>query len=236
MIKIAKRLADFFLSQKQQNIAKSEKVFDYYKEENIRECYIEFKKYFKKAVVFKKNAQTKEYAINLALKNNDIENSLYLEFGVFKGESINFFSNKIKTNIYGFDSFEGHSHNWPATGTVAKNNHYNQKGILPKVNSNVILIKGFIEDTLGNFLEEKKKEINFIHIDVDIYEPTYTILKNTKPYLKDGGVILFNALYNYVGWDTGQYKALKEVYNDEEFIIKALSIYGPQGVVQIVKK
>ena len=102
--------------------------------------------------------------------------------------------------------------------------------------SNVILIKGFIDDTLDNFLKEKKEEINFIHIDVDIYEPTYTILKLTKPYLKKGGIILFNALYNYVGWDTGQYKALKEIYNDKEFIFKAFSTHGPQGVIQILKK
>jgi hypothetical protein len=155
---------------------------------------------------------------------------------VFKGESVNFFSNKLKTNIYGFDSFEGHSHDWPGTGTVAYNNHYNQNGKLPKVNSNVILIKGFVENTLDNFLKEKKKEINFIHIDVDIYEPTYTILKLTKPYLINGSIIIFNALYNYVGWDTGQYKALKEIYSEGEFIFKAFSARGPQVVIKICKK
>ncbi len=229
-------MKSFFFKPKLQNKTKPKKVFDYYKEENIRECYIEFKKYFKTSLVFEKNAQTKEYAIDLALKNKDVENSLYLEFGVFKGESINFFSNKLKTNIYGFDSFEGHSHDWPGTSTTSRNNHYNQEGKLPKVNSNVVLIKGFIDDTLDNFLKEKNEEINFIHIDVDIYEPTYTILKLTKPYLRKNSIILFNALYNYVGWDTGQYKALKEIYNEKEFIFKAFSTHGPQGVIQILKK
>ena len=222
--------------KKKQRIDASINVFDLYKHENIKDCFEEFRRHFKTSSIFYKNLQTKEHSINLALKNDVNQKFLYLEFGVFKGESINFFSNKLKTNIYGFDSFEGHSHDWPGTGTVAFNNHYNQNGKLSKVNSNVILIKGFVEDTLDNFLKEKKKEINFIHIDVDIYEPTYTILKLTKPYLINGSIIIFNALYNYVGWDTGQYKALKEVYSEGEFIFKAFSARGPQVVIQICKK
>ena len=228
------KLKKFFSSPEKKK--QSEKVFDIYKRETLNDCYIEFKRYFKTSLFFQKNLQTREYAINSALKNDPNQEYLYLEFGIFKGESINFFSNKLKTTIYGFDSFEGHSHDWPGTSTVEKNNHYDQKGIIPKVNSNVYLIKGFIDETLDDFLKEKNQKINFIHIDVDIYEPTLSILKLTKPYLKNGAIIIFNALYNYVGWDTGQYKALKEIYNDEEFIAKAFSVNGPQGVVKIVKK
>ena len=47
-------MKSFFFKPKQQNKTKPKKVFDYYKEENIRECYIEFKKYFKTSWVLKK--------------------------------------------------------------------------------------------------------------------------------------------------------------------------------------
>ena len=68
------------------------------------------------------------------------------------------------------------------------------------MNSNVKIIKEWIQETLTNFLKEKNQKIAFAHIDVDTYETTKFILKNLKPYLKSGSIIIFDEMYNYPGW------------------------------------
>ena len=92
------------------------------------------------------------------LKSSDLNSSLFLEFGVFSGTSINLFSNKLKNStIHAFDSFEGINKDW--LGTSKEKGHFTMHGYLPEVNYNVNLIKGLVLDTLQNFLEniENKK-------------------------------------------------------------------------------
>ena len=45
-------------------------------------------------------------------------------------------------------------------------------------------------------------------MDVDTYETTKFILETIKPNLINGAIILFDELYNFEGWDVGEYKAL----------------------------
>ena len=44
------------------------------------------------------------------------------------------------------------------------------KNKLPKTNSNVTLISGWVQDTVEKFLKEKQPKINFIHMDLDTYD------------------------------------------------------------------
>ena len=142
---------------------------------------------------------------------------LLLEFGVFKGTSINFFSNQLfqkgdNRSIHGFDSFEGLSEDW--TGTNMTQATFDQKGKLPKVNKNVNLIKGWVEDTFPPFMKEnitKEKTIAFMHLDMDTYSPTKLVFENTVDYLKKGTVIIFDELLGYPGWKDNEFKALMEV-------------------------
>ena len=47
------------------------------------------------------------------MESDKDENFFYLEFGVWKGESINFLSSFLnKGEIYGFDSFKGLREDW----------------------------------------------------------------------------------------------------------------------------
>ena len=60
--------------------------------------------------------------------------------------------------------------------------------------------------------------------------------KNLRPYLRiKNAVIIFDELYNNVGWRYRDYKALKEVFKDEDISIyfKAFSIQDTQVVIQI---
>ena len=70
-------------------------------------------------------------------------------------------------------------------------------------------------------------------MDVDTYETSSFILKKIKPYLIKGAIIIFDELYNFPGWDVGEYKALTENFSEKEYSFKAFSIEGKEVVIQI---
>ena len=84
------------------------------------------------------------------------------------------------------------------------------------------------------FLNEKKPKINFVHIDVDTYETTKFILNLIKPQLVKGAIILFDELYNFEGWDVGEYKALTEVFAKNEYKFEAFAHDGRQALIKIL--
>ncbi len=132
-----------------------------------------------------------------------------LEFGVFKGNSLIRFATfrdmySLNKKIHGFDIF--------GKFPIQKNNEDNKfidkfekesgEGISlenlkyflkkKKIN-NISLYKGNIAKTLDNFLKENKKiKISFLHIDVDVYEPTKIILDKLYDRVEKKGIILFD--------------------------------------------
>jgi hypothetical protein len=116
----------------------------------------------------------KEILWDFALSKITVQ-GLYSEFGVFGGGSINYFSNKKPQKIfYGFDSFQGLREDW--VGTSMTKGRFNLDGNLPKVNTNVILVKGWFDNSLPNFLEKNSDNFSFIHFDADTYESTKLLL------------------------------------------------------------
>ena len=104
---------------------------------------------------------------------------------------------------------------------------------IPKLNSNVEPIVGFVQDTLEGFLKKNNPKINFVHFDMDTYPPTKYTLERLKPFLSKDAILIFDELYNYPGWKGGEYKALQEVFSEDEYIFKAFNITAFQAVVQI---
>jgi hypothetical protein len=195
----------------------------------IEETFLNFKDYINNSVIFYDIKQIREYAIRTSLQNDNDEEYYYLELGVFKGDSANFFSKFIK-KLYCFDSFEGLKDDWG--GTSLYKGYFNLNKKIPKLNKNCELIVGHVEDTLNNFLENNPK-INFVHLDVDNYASTKFILEKLRPYFIKNAFIIFDELYNFPGWKNGEYKALKEVFKENEFEYKAFSITNNQVVIQI---
>lgn len=137
------------------------------------------------------------------------ESGLVMEFGVFKGESINFISSLLSfKKVYGFDSFEGLPSNWtPGAGKGA----FDLGGHAPKVNKNVELISGWFGETLPTFLESHKNELcTFIHIDCDLYSSTKDVLDNIGDRIVPGTIILFDEYFNRPGWRQHEYRAWQE--------------------------
>ena len=148
-------------------------IFQMYVEEEIEKCFNNFKKYFKTSL-FLDTWNLREHAIKKAITNDKSLEKTYIEFGVFSGSSINFLSKYLDNKeIYGFDSFEGLKEDW--IGTSVTKGTFDLKQKIPKLRTNVIPIKGWIDQTLPTFLEEKKPKINFMHIDVDTYETSKII-------------------------------------------------------------
>ena len=185
-----------------------------------QECYNFFKEDMKKSAIFLKSNDIRKYSISKAFSNGNTEENLFLEFGVYKGDSINLFGNFLSQKskkIYGFDSFEGLEEEWNM-------NDYNPIGRFslnkksPKVLKNVTLIKGKVQDTLENFLNDKTdKKIIFAHMDMDTYTPTKYTLNKIKPFLQKGSVILFDEFYGFPNWQHHEYKAFTEVLNEKEY-------------------
>ena len=196
----------------------------------VDETFNHFKEHINNSLVFEDTWKIREYAIKTALLNDKNKEYYYLEFGVFKGDSANFFS-KFINKLYCFDSFEGLKEDW--TGTPLPKGHFNLNKKIPKLNSNVEPIVGWVEDTLDDFLKRHNPKINFLHMDMDTYNPTKFTLEKLKPYLVKDAIILFDELYNYPGWRNGEYKALTEIFKEDEFKYKAFTINSVRCAIQI---
>lgn len=137
------------------------------------------------------------------------EHGLFLEFGVYKGDSINRLA-ELKPGVrwYGFDSFVGLPEAWT---TGAREGAFSVAGKLPPVRDNVTLIKGFFEQTLAPFAAQHQNEkVAFLHIDCDLYSATRTVFEHLGDRLAPGCIIVFDEFINYAGWQDAEYKAFME--------------------------
>ena len=208
-------------------------AYDKFREFELESSYNHFKKYFYDAIFLNKR-DLRKYAIKNALKLDQNEENLFLEFGVYKGETANFFSSFLKKNLFAFDSFKGLEEDWKG--------YHHQAGDfgdieIPQVNSNINLIIGNVRDTLPDFIvKNNSKKIIFVHMDLDNYSATKFVLDNLKPHLNDEAIICFDELYNYQGWKSGEYKALTETFLEDEIKFKCFAADGQQVVIQYKKK
>jgi hypothetical protein len=210
-------------------------AIDIYYENLSKDCYEIFKEKMKSSSIFLKVEDIRNFAIYKAMHNNKLENSLFLEFGVWKGGSINLFAKQLSKNgktIYGFDSFEGLKEDW-LTHVFFPKGALSLNKKIPKVLNNVNLIKGNIQDTLEQFLSSRSnKKILFAHMDMDTYASTKYALNKIKPFLKKGAVILFDEFYGYPNWQQEEYKAFIEVFNENEY--KYIAFCESEVVIEIV--
>ena len=132
------------------------------------------------------------------------------EFGCHSGRTFSSMINASKylklnnASFYAFDSFEG------LPKTDQKYDGYFQTGTfltsidkfkkIIKSNTGVSLkdqqcIKGYYEDTLTKDLQRTFEGVGLVHIDVDLYSSTVTVLNFIKPLLVVGTIILFDDWY-----------------------------------------
>lgn len=152
-------------------------------------------------------------------------NTLWLEFGVASGNTINYISKFTNGIVYGFDSFEGLPEKWR---DGYDKGFFNMNGALPNVNDNVKLVKGWFNDTLPNFIKKHHKKVSFIHMDADLYSSTKLILDTLKNYIDNDCIIVYDELVNYPGFDgeTGELKAFYEFITENKVNYEWIGMNG----------
>ena len=135
---------------------------------------------------------------------------LICEFGVYRGATVNFISSMTPKTVYGFDSFEG----LPECRRQNFDTDRFRLAALPKVRSNVQLIKGWFDQTLPGFLAAHPEKAAFLHIDSDLYSSARTIFTLFRDRIQPGTVIVLDEFFNYPGWKDGEHKAFNEFIHD----------------------
>jgi hypothetical protein len=147
---------------------------------------------------------------------------LYCEFGVYRGETLNFIASLANGEVHGFDSFEGLPEDWRqghGKGTFAV-------GALPRVRPNVRLHKGWFEHTLPSFRKQHPGPIAFLHMDADLYSSTKTVFELLGDGIVPGTVIAFDEFFNYPGWHEGEYRAFTEFCRERQAEVRYLGFVG----------
>ncbi len=162
-------------------------------------------------------------------KSEKIPGSI-VECGVFKGNSffrflifrdLIFNQKKIKKHIYGFDVFgkfpnqknkKDNKFALDHNKRIGLGLNYNKilNNLKKKKLKNFTLIQGKIEDTAKTFLKKKKNfKISFLHLDLDVYQPTMSALENFYDKISSGGVILIDDYGQVEGATSATNKFLK---------------------------
>lgn len=158
---------------------------------------------------------------------------LICEFGVFKGASINHLARLTSQKVFGFDSFDGLPEDWKELGI--RKGHFAVKK-LPAVRENVVLVKGWFNESIPPFLAQHKGMVGFLHVDCDLYSSTKTVLELLQPRLGPGAVIVFDEYFNFPEWQQGEHKAFSEFLQRTGLGCEFIGFHGKSQQVACVLK
>jgi hypothetical protein len=119
---------------------------------------------------------------------------LYMEFGVFQGASMMYWSGALKhphALLHGFDSFEGLPEDFDIDGPIVRSTH-DLKGQMPQIDDpRVKFFKGWFDQTLPTYTVPEH-EVLVIMIDADLYSSTIYVLRHLREFMKPGTFIYFD--------------------------------------------
>lgn len=184
-----------------------------------------------------------------------------VELGVYRGTSLMSWANFLEIRnmgdrqkqVFGFDNFEGftsfHEKDGKTDEKSGKSTNYFVasvfEGILKDSISifdkdrfishkpRVIIIKGDIEDTVPQFINDNPGlRISLLHFDCDLYQPTKVALENLWPLVVPGGIVLFDE-YSIRPWE-GESNAVDEYFANKKVNIRKLD-WSPNPGGYIIK-
>jgi hypothetical protein len=125
----------------------------------------------------------------------------YLEFGVYKGDSIKEWIGlnlNLESRFFGFDTFTGLPEDWTYS---LKRGEFDLKGNVPIIgDKRVKIVKGRFQETLRPFLKEfQKKNRMLIHLDADLYSSTLYVLSQLDSILDKNDLLAFDEFSNVTG-------------------------------------
>ena len=184
-------------------------------------------KHMTKAKSFTSKFDLLEYSLSTVPA--ELQKGLYCEFGVYKGETVNFIASKTKNVVHGFDSFDGLPEDWREgyeKGTF-------QLDGLPVVRKNVRLVKGWFNESLPGWAKENPGPLAFAHMDADLYSSTKCVLDLLADRIVPGTVLQFDEYFLYPGWQDGEYKAFMEFVAEHKVEYKYIGYTRNNEVVAV---
>lgn len=164
-----------------------------------------------------------------------------VELGVGRGASFFTFTKLMEIfnpndrlrRVYGFDHFKGLRNFTEKDGAQTPANAYVEGGYSPEAAKAEVMelarlanldsiipgsvrceiIDGPLEETIPQFLASHPGlRIALLHIDVDLYTPTYAALKHLYPLVLNGGVVVFDE-YGMIPWQ-GETRGAEDYFNE----------------------
>ena len=167
--------------------------------------------------IFNRREKIWDYAI----KTIGNDKFIGLEFGVAWGYSSNYWTSRCKnlTEWHGFDTFAGLPERW----RHYKRGHFSNQGIppnlaIPELSWHI----GLVEDTLDveSLIRPNRVERVAILLDLDLFLPTYYVVAELAPHLKEGDIIYFDEPHDN---DEGAVLHVFMRLNEGKFKISAIS-------------
>jgi len=119
---------------------------------------------------------------------------LYLEFGVYRGDSMRYWSRTLRhpnARLHGFDSFLGLPEKW---NSFVGSGHFSTDGVIPIIDdSRVEFFPGWIEETLRGYKFPDYQNL-VLMVDVDLYSATAFILETLAERIRPGTFLYFDDL------------------------------------------
>ena len=120
---------------------------------------------------------------------------LYLEFGVYKGASIRFWSQALRhpeATLHGFDSFEG----LPDVFDGRPRGHFSTRGTVPHIDDpRVRFFAGWFDQVLPSYTLPPH-DVLVITMDADLYASTIYVLRHLRPWITPGTYIYFDDMFS----------------------------------------
>ncbi len=121
---------------------------------------------------------------------------LFLEFGVFRGESMRWWSGQLRhpdTRLHGFDSFVGLPEDFKAQYPQGS---LDVGGATPAIDDDRIAWHaGWFDDTVPAFSVPPHDQL-VLHLDCDLYSSTRCVLQALAPHLRPGTIFIFDEFFN----------------------------------------
>ncbi|MEI6586644.1 MAG: class I SAM-dependent methyltransferase [Sediminibacterium sp.] len=157
------------------------------------------------------------YILRQLAKQQLSKNSNFAECGTYAGMSVHFVADICSQRFIGIDSFEGVSEPGPndteyfKTLKLAIPQEIAEKTM--QSHKNVELYKGWIPEIFSTI---DSLEYSYVHIDVDLYEPTKNSIEYFWPKLINGGVLICDDFGSYK--TIGARKAMLDFFKQDNIL------------------
>lgn len=143
-------------------------------------------------------SQLYEFVHSHILNSHPID---FLEFGVYKGDSLFEWARLNKNSesrFYGFDTFEGLPEPWQDVRRFLDKGFFSTDGKIPETaDTRIQFVKGLFQESLPDFLRQFRPRSRIVmHCDADLYSSTLFCLTQIDAILSKGSVLMFDEFYS----------------------------------------